>query len=567
MLDRRRRGAIGLGVSASLFLGLSCSTGSDAVDDQRVPDPVSRAAAVRFLNRATFGASLADTDVVAREGYARWLDGQFQLPPTLLLPTLVQFGCAPELPNIDDCPDYDPDPQIQLRRIQWWTNATYAPDQLRQRVAFALSEIFVASALDDELADRSVLIVDYYDTLARGAFGTYRELLEDVTLHPVMGVYLSMLKNRKADPVEGTRPDENFAREVMQLFSIGLAQLDPTGQPLLDAQGEPIPTYDQDVIVDTARALTGWTYASDVPPNGNVYDFLDLDARLGRMVPWPAFHDTGAKTIVGGIQIPAGLSAEGDLAAVLDALATHPNVGPFMGRQLIQRLVTSNPSPAYVGRISAVWDDDGSGVRGNLGAVVRAILLDPEALGGHAAAPTTFGKVREPILRVTGIWRAFEATGTSNEIALVATELLGQAPMEAPSVFNFFSPSFTTSTLASQGLVAPELQISTHSAITRLSNALTFMILEGNDLTADPNYPDPVLQLAAVRSAAGDVTELVDLLDERMLGGTLESGARTALETYLETIPNSGDGEPAGARRAAEAIALLAMSPAYGIQR
>ncbi|MEM6571880.1 MAG: DUF1800 domain-containing protein [Planctomycetota bacterium] len=536
--------------------------------------PPTRAAAsvddaVLFLNRATFGASPDDIEFVVRAGYARWIQRQVGMQPSLMLPTLRGMGCAPDQPGYSffTCPNYEPDAHIERRLQLWWEHAIAADDQLRQRVAFALSEIFVVSDRDALLGEFPSTMADYYDTLVRGAFGTYRDLLEEVTLHPAMGTYLSMAKNRQEDLVLGTRPDENFAREVMQLFSIGLSMLDDSGELILDANGEPIPTYDQDVIKDMARALTGWTYRADYPPSASLLQFLYTYPRIGRMVSWTAFHDPLDKTIVGGAYVPAFLYPEEDLALVLDALDAHPNVAPFMSKQLIQRLVTSNPSPEYVARISAVWNDDGNGVRGNLLAVVAAILLDGEGLRGHEAWPDTFGKLREPILRVTGVWRAFEAAPTVGFTPFIAEEYLGQRAQGSPSVFNFFSPTYTTGALAAQGLVAPELQITTHSRITRTANLLTYYIYEGNTTLADPAYTEPRFSIEPARLQAGYPPALVEFLDERLCGGTMSDATRQILEDHLLWVPHNVPGYPPGLFRALEGVNLVAISPDYAIQR
>jgi uncharacterized protein (DUF1800 family) len=557
-----------LRLSALLPISLACSGGS-ASDVVPAPAPTGRASAVRFLNRATFGASPQDTDRVAQQGHIAWLDSQFAMPPSLMLPDLVAIGCAPDLPGFSyqTCPNYDVEAHTLGRVGLWWEHALAAPDQLRQRVAFALSEILVVSDQNALLTQFPCTLADYYDTLSRGAFGNYRDLLEDVTLHPAMGAYLSMAKNRREDPILGTRPDENFAREVMQLFSIGLSQLDVSGNVVLDPFGDPIPTYDQQTIKEMARALTGWTYWTNFPGTGNLQEFLFTYPRIGRMQAWPSFHDSGAKTVVGGVMIPAAGTPEQDLDAVLDALATHPNVGPFISKQLIQRLVTSNPSPEYVARISAVWNDDGMGVRGNLAAVVRALLLDSEALNGHTTHPLTFGKIREPLLRVTGLWRAFEAVGTSTTIGYYAATLLGQRAQSAPHVFNFFSPSYTTTSLNAQGLVAPELEITTHSSITRSGNILTYLVYEGNSVTVDPMFAQPVIQIDPILQRSLNVSDMLDALDERMCGGVMSDSTRQTLETHINQIPYLVPGFTHGLFRTLEGISLLSISPDFAIQQ
>ena len=315
------------------------------------------------------------------------MDEQLALPVSLIVPELSQRYCFFELGHTE-CDDWHQNfwEAHNYREELWWQHALFAPDQLRQRVAFALTEIFVVSERGDYLYAYPLLLADYCDTLARNAFGTYRELLEEIALHPAMGIYLSMIKNQKPSTSAGTRPDENFAREVMQLFSIGLDMLKPDGSPVLDANGERVPTYDLDVVVGMAHAFTGWNFVG-TPTDSDPFEWIDSLGLLGTMEPHEARHDKEPKLLVGGVQSPGGLSAREEMDLVLDLLAEHPNVGPFLGRRLIQRLVTSNPSSAYIARISAVFEDDGNGVRGNLAAVVRAILTDQEALRGYEEFP------------------------------------------------------------------------------------------------------------------------------------------------------------------------------------
>ena len=345
--------------------------------------------AARMLTRATFGPTMASiAEYRTYPDAASWIDAQMALPASLVSPytRANSNGSNPE-----------------ARHEAWWNNALAGDDQLRQRVAFALSQLFVVSDVDAALANAQYGIADYYDMLAGSAFGNYRELLEDVALHPVMGVYLSMVLNERADEATNVRPDENFAREVLQLFSIGLHELDASARPV--PAGNPTPAYTQRTVEEFARVFTGWNY-----PAARRWNDTNISARNyeGPMEPNEAFHDAGAKTLLNGAVAPAGLTARQDLEFALDNIANHPNVGPFISKQLIQRLVTSNPSPEYVARVSGTFDDDGAGTRGNLGAVVRAILLDPEARTGHLENPD-FGKLREPVVRMVHLWRALDA--------------------------------------------------------------------------------------------------------------------------------------------------------------
>ncbi|MEM7307232.1 MAG: DUF1800 domain-containing protein [Planctomycetota bacterium] len=558
----------------AVFLATAHSSCSDSGGSPS--DPVlllTDAEAARFLARASFGPSPAGVQELREAGYQAWLDGQVELPPSLMKPALLDLGCSALEPGHPECEFIDP--HIAERDRLWWEHAVYGEDQLRQRVAFALSEIFVISVFNAELAEYPVLIAEYYDMLAQRAFGSYRELIEEVTLHPAMGVYLSMLGNRKADPVLGTRPDENYAREVMQLFSIGLVQLDAAGRPVLDELGQTIPTYTQDDIEELARVFTGWTWSSDEPKSASLEAYQGLEPRFGRMEAWPAFHDADEKALLGSVVLPAGLAAEVDLALALDALASHPNVGPFLARQLIQRLVTSNPAPEYVERVAATFNDDGKGQRGNLEAVVRAILLDPAALG-EPPADGTFGKVREPVLRLSALWRAFETEPPTPDAKLfddfLSAEYGGQQALYSPSVFNFFSPFYSNAELAAQGLVAPELQVSTHATLVEMANFTDWMVRESNTATVAETlmyeeWSFPVLDLSPVASVAGDVGALVDELSRRFLASAMSSEMRAVLEAALLEVPLD-DGElPPGLERAMLATSLVLVSPEFIVQQ
>jgi uncharacterized protein (DUF1800 family) len=446
----------------------------------------------------------------------------------------------------------------QHRVYRWWRNAVVGPDQLRQRMAWALAQIFVVSDVGGALGNDPIGLAEYYDLLVRNALGDYRQLLEDVTLSPAMGRYLSMLGNEKADEALNIRPDENFAREVMQLFTIGLHELEPDGTRTLDGQGDPIPTYDQATIEEFARVFTGWNYA-----DATSWQWPQPNYRP--MEPWLAYHDTGAKTLLGGIVIPPAQTPEDDLRAALDNLCQHPNVGPFVCRQLIQRLVTSNPSPGYVARVAAVFDDDGSGARGNLYAVARAILLDDEARAGHLADPQDFGKLKEPLLRQTALWRAFAARAQNGEYQDGWPEgPWGQAPLRAPSVFNFYSPFYQPpGEMLDEGLYGPEFQITTHTWITSGTNKLYDLSMWRNDSNPNLDADDVYIRTAYERSIADDPEALVDHLGLLLMGGQMSSWMRAVLVDRVEHIALA-DG---GYDRVTEAIYLIVTSPEGAVQR
>lgn len=440
--------------------------------------------AARFLIQAAFGPdadSADDADGIPENveevmalGFAGWLEDQFARPIGWHQPMAewVQAN-GNELELFSD-----------PKAVAWWGRAmgaprlrpdsptTQLPDPLRQRVAFALSEILVVSDRPEALND-SVGLANYYDILVRHAFGNYRDLLFDVAMHPAMGIFLSHVGNRKADPASRIYPDENFARELMQLFSIGLWELHPDGTHRLDDSGQPIPTYDNGTITEMARVFTGLGFGG---PNVTAFGLWPRDFTTP-MLMWDAYHDCEPKTLLRGLTLPArspspgsaGLGGLADIHAAIDNVFHHPNVGPFIGRQLIQRLVTSNPSPGYVARVAAAFADNGAGTRGDLKAAIRAVLLDPEARDYGKVTDPKSGRLREPFLRCVNLARAFNAGSTSGLYPLDEFNLdHAQQPLNAPSVFNFFLPSYTPpGVLAQAGLVGPEFQIvNASSAIT-----------------------------------------------------------------------------------------------------
>ena len=456
--------------------------------------PPTLAEAHRFLEQAAFGASPAAVAAVRAQGYAAWLASQRAAPVTRLLP---QFQSRrDELVARGSGDGW----QAPLQEA-WWQTTLTAPDQLRQRVAWSLSQILVASQ-EGALSGEHEAVAAYYDLLLSHALGNYRDLLEDVTKSPVMGVYLSMMRNRRPDPETGQRPDENYAREIMQLFSIGLNELHPDGTLRLDLQGLPIPTYTQDDIVGLAHVFTGWGphYDSANPPRWDDNTVADRDSWFlygsdvtRPMTFYPEYHDLGEKRIVRGVTIPAGTDGNAAMDTALDALFDHPNLGPFLGRQLIQRLVTSNPSPAYVHRVAAVFANNGSGIRGDLFATVRAILLDPEARLAAPNADFSAGKRAEPVLRLTRLFHAFPPAppraGDPRYFLNYQYELSHQVPLGSPSVFNFFQPVYAhPGPIATAGLVSPEFQITSETTVIGESNRF-HDVLNWGKWTNEPSNP------------------------------------------------------------------------------
>ncbi len=410
---------------------------------------MSDLAAARFLDQATWGPTPASIAQLEQMGINAWLGAQFKLNTSDL----------PDQPLLDSAGKTNRD--LTPVERAFFQNAVGGQDQLRQRVAFALSEIFVASAVE---VGPAYAIPPYWRVLRDNAFGNYREIIKTVTLNPAMGAYLNMVNNNKGNAAKGTSANENYARELLQLFTLGLTQLNPDGSPVLDTNGNPVPTYDQSAVTSEAKMLTGWTFATAPgasPKNNNPAYYY------GRMIAVEAEHDTSAKTIFGGIQIPAGQTAERDLESLLDALMAQPTMAPFVSRQLIQHLVTSNPSPAYIQRVAAVFEDNGEGVRGDMAAVITAILSDPEARAGDeaSAAPnSSFGHLREPVLFMANLLRGLDATLGDASTIYTDANLMGQDLFYEPSVFSYFSPLYRIS----GGQLAPEFQLySTQAAAER----------------------------------------------------------------------------------------------------
>ncbi len=511
-----------------------------------LPDaPFTAAEAARFLTQATFGPTKSEIDALTGKRLGdldSWITAQIALPvSSLRTATTEDFSTF-------TAPGENPQFTYQNRQAAWWKIAVTAPDQLRQRVAFALSQIFVVSDVPTQLYNNPLGMANYYDHLVNGAFGNFRDVLENVSLSPIMGLYLSSLRNAKAtfDARTGaalTSADENYAREIMQLFTIGLNQLQPDGTLKLDPSGVPIPTYDQKTITEVAKVFTGWAFASDTT---NANNFRGAAANyLAPMVLFPTFHEDAPKTLFNGIQIPAGQGGTKDLADTLDALVNHANTGPFISRQLIQRLVTSNPSPGYVYRVSHAFANDGSGKRGNLGAVVRAILTDYEARSSAVAATASFGKLKEPVLRATAILRTLEGASNLGRYANApffipqgAESSLGQTPLHAPTVFNFFEPNYVQpGALAASGLYAPEYQILNDTTVISQPNQLWNFIYANRSATNTIETTvgirlDSLLPLARTPAA------LVDRANLLLAAGSLPKAVTDRFVAAITAMPN-----------------------------
>jgi uncharacterized protein (DUF1800 family) len=420
-------------------------------------------------------------------------------------------------------------------------------------VAFALSQIFVTSGVDNS---RNYAMRHYQQIFRDHAFGNFRDLLRAVTLSPVMGDYLDMVNNVKANPATGTVPNENYARELLQLFSIGLYRLNPDGSLVLDAAGEPIPTYDLEEIEGFARAFTGWTYPTvqgAVPRNVNPRNYL------GDMRPVPANHDFGAKPLLDGQVAPANLSIEADLAFALKNVFGHPNVGPFIGRQLIQKLVTSDPTPGYIKRVASVFADNGTGVRGDMRAVIKAVLTDPEARGAVKIDPA-YGKLSEPVLWMAGVLRAFDGR-TDGVFPRNQSSSLGQFLFYPPSVFNYYPPDHF---IPGTDVYGPEFAIqNTSTAIARANVANTLVF--SAQVAPDPavfGATGTALDFAPWLATAIDAGALADRLDRELLAGRMSPSMREALVGAVNAVPAS---DRLGRVRAA--AWLVVTSPQYQVER
>lgn len=552
-------------LAATLLVALLLSAcGSGSGSSSSPPPPAATpptkaelAAASRFAANATFGLDFSAIQSLAVQGRDAWLERQFALPVGNHVPVvadLVQRRDAGEFAQFEQDIEY----LILFRRLAWWHQTVTAPDALRQRVAFALSEIFVVSDHVDDLIINPFALSSYYDVLLNDAFGNFRDLLRDVTLHPAMGIYLSHVNNRKSDPVNNIFPDENYAREVMQLFSIGLFELNLDGSQKLDGNGRPIATYTNNEIREFAKIFTGLSFGGPNAAFGNRLPYF-----LSPMQMFDAQHEAGQKHLLNGQLVPAGQSGTQDIESALDNLFNHANVGPFIGKQLIQRLVTSNPSPAYIERVARAFNGDASGVRGDMRAVILAVLTDPEAIALSAAA-SSFGKLREPVVRYASLLRQFDASSDDGFIANTGyflQELGKQHPLSAPSVFNFFLPAHSPAgEIAAAGLVAPEFQITTSNSIVGFTNLIDFVVLADFVTDAPPPFATVSLDYDAYAAIAGDVDALLDRLDIVLTAGTLDVATRQAIKATVSDIDDLN-------LRARIAAYMLLISPDYAVRR
>ncbi|HXS02075.1 MAG TPA: DUF1800 domain-containing protein [Pyrinomonadaceae bacterium] len=563
-------------------------------DPPLVPDPftgpASDADTVRFLEQASWGPTSAEVARVKAIGFRAYLNEQFSLPPTnlakgsnypdLIFPVDQQDSECPISPVIFD-PSYnqavcirDKFTMYPLQRT-FFSGALYGNDQLRQRVAFALHQILVVSGSSE--VNRPSWMTPYLQALDRNAFGNYQTLLSEITLTPAMGEYLDMRLSTR------TSPNENFAREVLQLFSVGTDLLNPDGTPQRDAQGNTIPTYTQADVNEFTRVFTGWNFA--LPFVGATTNFRDP------MVPRGGTnHDVGAKTLLNGFTIAACSSsnttcAQSDMIAVMNHLANHPNVGPFIGKQLIQHLVTSNPSPAYVERVAKVFNNDCSGlypqgclnVRGHLKLVVQAILLDPEARGDLKTDPN-YGKLREPAQYINGFLRAFnvksfDKTTTSDGILGTRggdfTGAIDQPIFQPPTVFSYYQPHYE---VPGTKILGPAFGILSTTTTLRRANNINTLIYTGVTANTTPTAASPdrprgtSIDIANLEALAGNPADVVNALDALLLHGTMNSQMRSSIITAMNAI-NDANVTTRNQKRARMAVYLVATSSQYDVQR
>lgn len=542
-------------------------------------------AAAKLLYQASFGPTpetLLSAQQITRQ---QWIAAQMALAPSWHYPLTTQYcdGSMTPTTNVVDGNDSANTNKVEnnnpansraclkAQESVWLEHALTAKDQLRQRVAFALSQILVVSSKEPPLAKYGDGLAWYYDLLVKHSFGNYRDLLQDVTLSPAMGVYLSMQGNRKANLNKNTFPDENYAREVMQLFSLGLYQLDISGQTILDEQGNKLPSYQQDDVENLARVFTGWDLVENKRygnrRTGRYDTFMELS---------PKQHDYNEKVLFGQ-HIKAGMKAEQELSTSLDLLFNHPNVGPFISRQLIQRLVASNPSPEYIKRIATVFNDNGAGVRGDLGAVVQAILLDDDA---QTPLMSPALKLKEPLLNYIGFLRAFSAKPTSEHYQLRQLNgTFGQGPMRADSVFNFYQPDFIANfnpqnqpqakfnyLVANRVDSEASIAVPTNQQMTAVSPESQIMVdpllikqlslIFKQTMSNNANFN---LDLTAPLALSANSIDMLDYLDQLLLAGQMTPAFKAQLQAHLNHIKNPK-------RQVKEAVYLIVSSADYAVQ-
>ncbi len=531
----------------------------------------------RFLSRATFGATAGEIDRLSGSSASQWFRTEVGKPPSRYLDAvraeLQQPGAT----------DPSGEPTFQGRttpNFVFWQHAISAPDQLRQRMVYALSQLLVISNAQSALLfDRPTSVAAYQDILSRNALGNYRDLLEEVTYSTAMGEYLTYMQNRKGNSESGRLPDENYARELMQLFTIGLVELDMDGRPRT-RNGESIETYSNRDVSGLARVFTGMSYALEGFEPGFV--LISSAALASPMVFFPEHHETGQKQFL-GTTIPAGTSGEASISMALDALIMHPNTPPFIARQLIQRFTTSHPSAGYIRRVATAFAQgtftlpDGStvgeGRRGDLTATIAAILFDDDALAEPGANPQS-GKLREPVLRFTHWARAFDAKAlTVRHLSGLwntgDSDALSQSPFRSPSVFNFYRPGYVApgTETGEAGLTVPELQLVSASSVPGYINFMRGFVFADAQSNSDPDIASSFAPDYSNEVAFADTPDaLVGRLNRVLAAGRLRPATVERIAAFIKTLPQ-GDAQQGDARlRVMHAVLMVMTSPEYTVQ-
>jgi len=521
------------------------------------------AEAARFLVQATYGPNMAELSQLRGLGYSAWFSQQFAEPT---IDTHWDYVARGGPVNCSPCNSQ----YINATMESFWKQAIQGRDQLRQRTVLALSELFVVSTVNSTVEGQPDAHASYLDMLSRNAFGNFRTLLEGVARHPTMGHYLSYHRNQKEDPATGRNPDENFAREIMQLFSIGLWQLNDDGTRRKDSNGRDIPTYGINDVMGLARVFTGLSWGGpDLayerwegwPLNGVDTTRWDLPMQF-----FNQFHSTSEKRFL-GVTIAANATPNGDadLRIALDTLFNHPNVGPFLATHLIQRFVTSNPSPAYVRRVATAFNGEAGRARGDMRATIRAVLMDPEARDAARITDPRWGKLREPMVRYGNFLRAFNVTAQSGVYRIWNLEdpvgSIGQNPLRAPSVFNWFRPDYAPSgELQSAGLAAPEFQITHETTLTGYNNFLDWTAERMTQRFSDGSRDFLLANFSSEVALAGTPDALLDRLNLLLMAGQLTPSTRATVRSAMAAMPNNE-------YRVAAAIRLLMASPEYIVQK
>ena len=573
----------GLVLCSSLLLAACGGGGGDSAGESVSGDgaqavtelPASREQAARFLTQASFGPTEADIDRVLAIGYGAWIDEQLAKPPSSH--RLNWEAADATIKTINPSSSAGQDQVLE----SFWKQAISGEDQLRQRMAYALSQIFVISMMDDNVGGNPRAVAAWLDMLGDKGLGSYRDLLEAVSRHPLMGQYLSHLRNQKADARTGRVPDENYAREVMQLFSIGLVALNANGTVRMDG-GKPLDSYGAADVAGLAKVFTGWSWACPEWPDNSCFFYgsasgsSDPDRSFKSMLGYPQYHSPEEKKFLGAtIAAQSQSDPQASLRVALDTLAAHPNVGPFIGKQLIQRLVTSNPSPQYVASVASAFNGSG----GDLKAMLRAVLMHPEA----RQASGNRGKVREPVLRLSAYLRAFGYRSDSGSWRVGNTDstsgALGQTPLRSPSVFNFYRPGYVPpgTEAAAGALAVPEMQIAHETTAAGYVNFMRDNIAQGvGQWNNSTSRRDLQTDFAAELALADQPPALIERVNAKLFYGGMPAELKTEIQGAIEkmAIPTlrtdaSNQTQVTNAKRARvnAAIFLAVISPEFQVQK